>query len=75
MRLSLVGLQLDKPPAAAHNSYHTGAIMSYILSPGSTDKSSALVSECGKYRYLLWRKWAGMSPSMVFIMLNPTIQP
>lgn len=47
--------------------------MAYILSPGSTDQSGALLSECKAYRYLLWRKWDG-SPddSLSFIMLNPS---
>ena len=44
-----------------------------ILSPGSTDQSGALISECGTYRYLLWRKWGGSLDSVLsFVMLNPS---
>jgi hypothetical protein len=32
---------------------------------------SAVISECGKYRYLLSRRWA-TGPVLAFIMLNPS---
>ena len=34
-------------------------------------KSSAIISDCGKYRYRLDRNW-GDGPKMGFIMLNPS---
>jgi hypothetical protein len=33
----------------------------------------AVISECGKYRYYLSRRWAEGGKTMVFIMLNPSI--
>lgn len=32
----------------------------------------AEISECGHYRYLLWRKWTPGLQSLVWIMLNPS---
>ena len=32
----------------------------------------AVISECGKYRYLLDRKFSGVGGTMLFIMLNPS---
>jgi hypothetical protein len=37
-----------------------------------TDKSGAVFSECGKYRYSLWRNWNAAKPFVVFIGLNPS---
>lgn len=34
--------------------------------------SGALISECGKYRYRLWRLWNADQPVMVWVMLNPS---
>lgn len=34
-------------------------------------KKHATMSECGKFRYRLWRKWGEGSP-LLFIMLNPS---
>jgi hypothetical protein len=34
-------------------------------------QKSAVISECGQYRYLLTRRWA-KGPSMLWIMLNPS---
>ncbi|SFI15082.1 DUF1643 domain-containing protein [Albimonas pacifica] len=33
--------------------------------------SGAVISDCGLYRYRLWRRW-GAGPTCVFIMLNPS---
>jgi hypothetical protein len=33
---------------------------------------SAVISECGTYRYLLTRTWDGSLPGVGFIMLNPS---
>ncbi len=35
--------------------------------------SGATVSECGLYRYHLWRCWNEDLPVMVFVMLNPSV--
>ena len=32
----------------------------------------AIISPCGKYRYLLTRTWNRVDPSLCFIMLNPS---
>jgi hypothetical protein len=32
----------------------------------------AILSDCGKYRYLLWRRWDKTKPRLIFIMLNPS---
>ena len=32
----------------------------------------AYLSECGWYRYLLWRRWQPSAPVVNFIMLNPS---
>jgi hypothetical protein len=34
--------------------------------------SGALISECGRYRYRLWRLWDDERPVMVWVMLNPS---
>lgn len=33
--------------------------------------NGAIISNCGKYRYRLWRRW-GDGSALVFIMLNPS---
>lgn len=32
----------------------------------------AVISDCGKYRYSLWRIWDSAKPVCVYIMLNPS---
>lgn len=34
--------------------------------------SGALLSECERYRYRLWRIWDDCAPIMVWVMLNPS---
>ncbi|HSV84550.1 MAG TPA: DUF1643 domain-containing protein [Ramlibacter sp.] len=34
-------------------------------------KKHATISDCGKFRYRLWRKWSEGSP-LLFVMLNPS---
>ena len=35
-------------------------------------ESGALMSDCGRYRYRLWRRWEGGEGIVSFIMLNPS---
>lgn len=35
-------------------------------------KKGALISECGRYRYRLWRIWDETKPFVLFIMHNPS---
>lgn len=35
-------------------------------------ESSAVMSDCGRYRYRLSRTWDASSPPIVFVMLNPS---
>lgn len=34
--------------------------------------SGALISECGRYRYRLWRQWGEYGPWVAWIMINPS---
>lgn len=34
--------------------------------------TGATISDCGKYRYDLWRLWDADKPTLTFIMLNPS---
>jgi hypothetical protein len=38
----------------------------------STDRSDATISDCGKYRYALWRRWDDNKEIVKFVMLNPS---
>lgn len=40
--------------------------------PPPTILGSAILSDCGRYRYLLERAWDNALPTAVFIMLNPS---
>lgn len=35
-------------------------------------RSGAILSPCGAYRYHLWRRWDEDLPTMVWVMLNPS---
>lgn len=37
-----------------------------------TPDTGAVVSDCGIYRYSLWRVWDWGAPACVFVMLNPS---
>ncbi len=39
---------------------------------GILDQNGAILSDCGAYRYHLWRVWNIESPIMVFVMCNPS---
>lgn len=47
--------------------------MSDVLTlwPPSETLRGAIISDCGSYRYALWRQW-GVGQPMVFVMLNPS---
>ena len=36
-------------------------------------KTGAVFSPCNRYRYRLWRTWDASKPSLVMVMLNPSI--
>jgi hypothetical protein len=36
------------------------------------ERSGAVISPCGQYRYHLWRRWDELLPTMVWVMLNPS---
>lgn len=35
-------------------------------------QKGAVISDCGKYRYQLWRIWDDSKPKVLFLMLNPS---
>jgi hypothetical protein len=35
--------------------------------------NGAVISDCGRYRYALWRKWSNDGPVATFVMLNPSV--
>jgi hypothetical protein len=39
---------------------------------GPEVQRGALVSNCGRYRYRLWRLWDAAAPTMVWVLLNPS---
>lgn len=43
-----------------------------VSSPDLFARSGATFSECGLYRYDLWRQWDDVRPRLTFIMLNPS---
>lgn len=47
-----------------------------MVCEGSTSESGAILSPCGSFRYLLWRRWSKWHPllegDMAFLMLNPS---
>jgi hypothetical protein len=36
------------------------------------DFKGAIISDCGKYRYQLWRIWDSSKPKVLFVMHNPS---
>jgi hypothetical protein len=36
------------------------------------ERSGAIISDCGTYRYHLWRRWDECLPTMIFVLLNPS---
>lgn len=46
--------------------------MSHFEPMTDEDRSGAILSPCGVYRYHLWRRWDETLPTMVWVMLNPS---
>lgn len=46
--------------------------MEQLLFEVSSVKKTAVISECGKYRYELSRIWDDKKPKVLFLMLNPS---
>lgn len=46
--------------------------MQFQLFTNPPEPSGAHFSECGKYRYALWRVWDACLPAVMFIGLNPS---
>lgn len=40
--------------------------------PGKGERSGAVISDCGRYRYVLTRHWLRGEGSVAFVMLNPS---
>lgn len=40
--------------------------------PNHYIENDAVISDCGKYRYLLRRTWDGKKPRALYVMLNPS---
>lgn len=43
-----------------------------IVAPAARNSPYAVISECGDYRYALWRELKGSESPVLFIMLNPS---
>jgi hypothetical protein len=43
-----------------------------LLFQNMIDDRGAIFSDCGKYRYVLWRRWDASKPSVLCIGLNPS---
>ena len=43
-----------------------------LLFEPQEEKAGAIISECGKYRYRLWRVWEELQPILVVVMQNPS---
>ena len=43
------------------------------LAPEQAMERDAVISDCGKYRYLLRRVWDHEKPRALFVMLNPSV--
>lgn len=40
--------------------------------PTDSEMNGAILSDCGKFRYRLWRYWDASKSPLVFVMLNPS---
>ncbi|CAG9180909.1 hypothetical protein LMG23992_04338 [Cupriavidus laharis] len=46
--------------------------MKILTTQTAAGDSGVLLSDCGQYRYRLWREWDRSRPGLGFIMLNPS---
>jgi hypothetical protein len=46
--------------------------MKRLIEPTLDGEAGCILSDCEQYRYRLWRQWDRASPSLGFIMLNPS---
>ena len=46
--------------------------MQYLTDHDLAGERGAHISDCGTYRYRLWREWDHSLPTLAFLMLNPS---
>lgn len=46
--------------------------MQYLIETDLAGERGCILSDCGTYRYRLWREWDRTRPTLVFLMLNPS---
>src|ERR1700730_4474366 len=46
--------------------------MQYLTDADLAGERGAHISDCGTYRYRLWREWDRSLPTLAFLMLNPS---
>lgn len=46
--------------------------MQYLTDTDLAGERGAHISDCGTYRYRLWREWDKSQPTLAFLMLNPS---
>ncbi|CAE6899598.1 DUF1643 domain-containing protein [Paraburkholderia domus] len=46
--------------------------MQYLTDTDLVGERGAHISDCGQYRYRLWREWDRRLPTLGFLMLNPS---
>jgi hypothetical protein len=50
-----------------------GGVMKRLIETDPAGERGVHLSDCGKYRYRLWRAWDSSRPTLAFLMLNPSI--
>ncbi len=46
--------------------------MQYLIDSDLAGERGCILSDCGSYRYRLWREWDRSRPELAFLMLNPS---
>lgn len=46
--------------------------MQYLTTHDLAGERGCILSDCGTYRYRLWREWDRRQPTLAFLMLNPS---
>lgn len=46
--------------------------MQYLTDKDLAGERGAYISDCGAYRYRLWREWDRSRPTLAFLMINPS---